>query len=62
MMKQVFVTLLLFVAFGLTTHAQIKSPAASPYCEIEQAVGLQTIEVEYSRPGVKDGLSLRLMD
>lgn len=64
MMKQVFATLLLFLAFGLTMQAQIQTPAASPFCEIEQAVGLQTIEVEYSRPGVKgrtvfaaDGLS-----
>ncbi len=64
MMKQVFATLLLFVAFGLTLQAQIQSPAPSPTVKMEQEVGLQTITVEYSRPGVKgrtvfaaDGLS-----
>jgi len=37
----------------VSAFAQIKTPAPSPACEWEQAVGLTKIEVEYSRPGVK---------
>lgn len=34
-------------------NAQIKTPAPSPLSKIEQEVGLATVTVEYSRPGVK---------
>lgn len=34
--------------------AQIKTPAASPSCEWEQAIGLTEVEVEYSRPSMKE--------
>jgi len=34
--------------------AQISTPAPSPHCELEQAVGLTDITLDYSRPGVKD--------
>lgn len=37
----------------VSAFAQIKTPAASPSCELEQAVGLTEIEVEYSRPSIK---------
>jgi len=35
------------------SFAQIKSPAASPFSELEQVVGVTNFTVEYSRPGVK---------
>lgn len=34
-------------------QAQVKLPQPSPKCGIEQTVGLATVRVEYSRPGVK---------
>lgn len=34
--------------------AQIQTPAPSPLAKLEQKVGLGTISVEYSRPGMKD--------
>jgi len=34
--------------------AQIKTPAPSQYCKIEQDLGLTTVSLEYSRPNVKD--------
>lgn len=42
--------LLLFAAFA---NAQIKTPAPSPLQTIKQDFGLSSIEVSYSRPGVK---------
>lgn len=53
-MKTTFLSLsfCLMVAFGV--NAQVVSPAPSPYCKVEQAVGLTDITLEYSRPGVKD--------
>ena len=35
------------------SFAQIKSPAASPYSELKQMVGVTEFTVKYSRPGVK---------
>ncbi|MEL6673323.1 MAG: DUF2911 domain-containing protein [Bacteroidota bacterium] len=52
-------TRILFVmglAMGLSTltvSAQISTPAPSPGSKIEQAVGLSTISIDYSRPGKK---------
>ncbi len=40
------------IAF-VSSNAQIKTPQPSPYAEIEQAIGLNNVEVTYSRPGVK---------
>jgi hypothetical protein len=51
-MKKLLLSLLV-VALSYTTTAQKKIPA-SPSQKIEQVVGLSTISVEYSRPGVKD--------
>jgi len=35
-------------------HAQIKTPAPSPYSEVKQTVGITEFTLKYSRPGVKD--------
>ena len=56
-MKKFFVTfcvlaVLSFLAFDTT--AQIRTPAPSPSCKMEQTVGLTTVTLEYSRPSVKD--------
>ncbi|MDQ8194176.1 DUF2911 domain-containing protein [Coraliomargarita sp. SDUM461004] len=40
--------------FGaVSSFAQIKSPAPSPYSELKQVFGVTEFTVEYSRPGVK---------
>ncbi len=41
----------LCLTFGIS--AQIKAPQPSPSATIEQTVGLTSVEVEYSRPGMK---------
>lgn len=51
-MKNILFIALLFA--GLTLNGQIKTPSASPSVKIEQSVGLTTINLEYSRPSVKD--------
>lgn len=55
-MKHVRITLILCLAIGLglQVSAQIETPAPSPFCKIEQMVGLTKVTLEYSRPGVKD--------
>lgn len=40
--------------FAMTATAQIEAPQPSPLGEVEAMVGLTEIEVEYSRPGMKD--------
>ncbi len=47
---------LLFALISVVTlgQAQIKTPASSPFSKSTQTVGLTDIEIEYSRPGVKD--------
>lgn len=55
-MKKFLVTfcvlaVLSFLAFDTT--AQIRTPAPSPSCKMEQTVGLTTVTLEYSRPSVK---------
>ncbi len=55
-MKKVFLSLafLALFAFSATISvAQIQTPAASPSSKLEQMVGLTTVTIEYSRPGVK---------
>lgn len=37
-----------------TVDAQIQAPAASPASTLKQKVGLVDIEIDYSRPGMKD--------
>ncbi|HHM20910.1 MAG TPA: DUF2911 domain-containing protein [Bacteroidetes bacterium] len=51
-------TLLTFFAFAIATFftlakAQIETPALSPFCKMEQKVGLTDVTVEYSRPGMR---------
>lgn len=41
---------LLFVAFSLSTFAQIQRPMASPSAKLEQKVGLTDLKIEYFRP------------
>ncbi|RDV13398.1 DUF2911 domain-containing protein [Pontibacter diazotrophicus] len=43
----------LLLGAGATQAQGIKMPAASPSQKIEQAVGLSTVSVDYSRPSVK---------
>lgn len=55
-MKKVFLSLafLALFAFSATISvAQIQTPAPSPFCKLEQTVGLTKVTIEYSRPGVK---------
>ena len=54
-MKKVLLTLLAFafVASFTTIGAQIDTPAPSPFCKMEQKVGLTDVSVEYSRPSMK---------
>jgi len=51
-MKNILFIALLFT--GFTMNGQIETPSASPSCKVEQSVGLTTINIEYSRPSVKD--------
>ena len=55
-MKLIRFTLMLFCAglFALQLNAQVQTPAPSPFCKLEQKVGLTDVNIEYSRPGVKD--------
>ena len=54
-MKKVFTQLLTAVILMTASNifAQIDTPAPSPFCKIEQKVGLTNVTLEYSRPGVK---------
>ena len=36
-----------------TLHAQVKTPAPSPFSELKQVVGVTEFTIQYSRPGVK---------
>lgn len=51
MKTQILTLALCFSVF--TAMAQVKAPAPSPGCEIEQMIGLTEVSVEYSRPGMK---------
>ena len=51
-MRKIFV--LITALSALFVQAQIETPQPSPLGEVEQMVGLTEIEIEYSRPGVKD--------
>ena len=52
MKKGLLFACVLLLSFNI--FAQIKTPAPSPFAKWEQALGLTTLEVEYSRPGMKD--------
>ena len=53
-MKSIILSLGLFLAFSLTVQAQIETPASSPFCKLEQKVGLTDVTLEYSRPSMKE--------
>lgn len=51
-MKKIFISILsVFILF--TADAQLKTPAPSPTQTIKQDFGLSSIELSYSRPGMK---------
>ncbi len=54
-MKKILLTLctLVLLCPGVSLVAQVTTPAPSPFCKIEQRVGVTDITIEYSRPGVK---------
>jgi len=54
-MKKLLLFSFIIAGFSLTTQAQtLKTPAPSPTQTIKQDFGLGTIEINYSRPSVKD--------
>lgn len=53
-MKKNYILTLFFCISLFISNAQIKTPQASPTCEISQSVGVSKISITYSRPGVKN--------
>lgn len=51
-MKNLIATFVLIIAFSFVS-AQLRTPSPSPSIKMEQQVGLETITLDYSRPGVK---------
>ncbi|MCF7561849.1 DUF2911 domain-containing protein [Sabulilitoribacter multivorans] len=51
-MKKLLLLLLAFTTV-YAVNAQIQTPAPSPSSKVEQMVGLTTVNLDYSRPGVK---------
>ena len=51
-MKKLLLLLLAFTTVN-SVNAQIQTPAPSPSSKVEQMVGLTTVNLDYSRPGVK---------
>jgi hypothetical protein len=53
-MKRIMLVLALAAVFGISSQAQgLRTPAPSPGQTIKQEFGLSSIELSYSRPGVK---------
>jgi hypothetical protein len=52
-MKKVFSSLAVLILFTVPVVAQVKMPAPSPTQFIKQDFGLSSIELTYSRPGLK---------
>lgn len=52
-MKKLILILAISLGFMFSADAQIKTPAPSQFCKLEQNVGLTKVTVEYSRPNVK---------
>ena len=48
------ITLLFGTGMAFTAYAQLKVPAPSPFQRITQAFALSEIQIEYSRPGMKN--------
>ncbi len=53
-MKRQIITLSALVLLSGGVFGQIKTPSPSPTCTVKQSVGLTEVEIEYSRPSVKD--------
>ncbi len=53
-MKKLSLVIVLIMTIFSMAIGQVKTPAASPSIKIEQEFGLTTVNLEYSRPGVKD--------
>ena len=53
MKKYLLATVILCFSM-IMVQAQVKTPAPSPLCKVEQSVGMTDISIEYSRPSVKD--------
>ncbi|WPO78130.1 DUF2911 domain-containing protein [Flavobacterium sp. KACC 22761] len=51
-MKKILIAFAILIA-PFASHAQIKTPQASPKAYIKQTVGLTDVEVTYSRPGAR---------
>jgi hypothetical protein len=52
-MKKLLLVNVLLVLATLGLHAQIRTPAPSPSCELKQTVGLTDVTINYSRPSAK---------
>jgi hypothetical protein len=52
-MRKLFITILAALLFFSVDAQQIKAPAPSPTQTIKQDFGLSSVELSYSRPGVK---------
>jgi len=53
-MKNFLLLVAVFCLSYVSVNAQLKTPSPSPMAKVEQVVGLTTINIEYSRPGMKD--------
>ncbi len=51
-MKKIILAML-FITMSNQIGAQVKTPAPSPKCTLEQKVGLTDVTIEYSRPSMK---------
>ncbi len=48
------IALTLFFGWAFISFGQVQVPALSPEAELEQTIGLTEVEIEYSRPSVRD--------
>jgi len=48
------IALTLFFGVAFISFGQVQVPALSPEAELEQTIGLTEVEIEYSRPSVRD--------
>lgn len=53
-MKKLLFSITALCLFSMGLMAQVETPQPSPLGEVEQVVGLTTVEIEYSRPGIKE--------
>ncbi len=53
-MKNILLTVFLSVILLGVNYGQVETPAPSPFCKVEQKIGLTDVTLEYSRPSAKD--------